>query len=339
MGGAVGDGGSLLDAAGNPVKPSGRLQVFEPKDFPFLHTGHSLVFVIARNGMVWGKRLDEQSARGDLELEVFWPVGEGCLVRMICSDWMTEHKRVSELQNDMTESQKDKIQSILSQKETIQYELGTLMVRPVDYTRLSRYQRTEAECKLTFPQGEPCNIQVIDCSNGDYDWSSSPNLSTWNFYYDDAEADFKFFGTIHQNGNRVAIGSQENPVGCAGIQNVESSFDSGAEKVIKRFFVSKLSGRMFDMSGVKLHGNVKINPSLRIMYGEYDFFEYFGFDDAALVLEEETVSADFPKLYWTLGVAQNKYVRGAMRLASNNPDLFAPSFPESKRIGGIIDTP
>ena len=59
------------DFALGSAAPFGRLQVFEPKDFPYLNTGKSLVFVIARNGMVWGKRLDDQSSKGDIELEVF----------------------------------------------------------------------------------------------------------------------------------------------------------------------------------------------------------------------------------------------------------------------------
>lgn len=323
------------DFTGGSAAPSGRLQVFEPKDFPYLNTGKSLVFVIARNGMVWGKRLDEQSSKGDIELEVFWPREDGCLIKQFCGanegiegPYKTlDGRRV----NKFSMEQIRKIESILSQKETIQYELGTLMVRDPNYKdwrHLPQYQRMKTPCKLDFPLGEPCAIKVVNCSNNPK-WQSSPNLSSWNFYYDDAAIDFKFFSdSIHREGQRLVVGTPENPVRFTDIQNIESSFENYGAVIVKTFFTSRLSEGKFDMSGVKLRGNVKIKPSLRIMYGEYDFFEYFEVDDAVLVLEEEIISAGSPKLSWTLGIAQNKHVREIMRLASNNPGLFAPLIPK-----------
>ncbi|MEK7090330.1 MAG: hypothetical protein AAB930_01965, partial [Patescibacteria group bacterium] len=230
-----------------------------------------------------------------------------------------------------------------SQKEKIQYELGTLMVPSFvtddlnykNWRNSPQYQRVAEKCKLAFPLGYPCAINVVDCTFNHYDWLSVGAFSTWQFRYDGSAADFKFFGTIHKDGDRVVMGTAEEPVSYTDIQNTESSFDNSAAKVVKRFFASRLSGRKFDMSGLRLRSNVKIKPALRIMYGEYDFFEYFEIDDAILVLEEETVSADFPKIWWTLGIAQNKHVREMMRLASNNPDLFKSILPISVRGGGV----
>lgn len=330
-----------VDASG----PSGRLQVFEPKDFPYLNTGKSLVFVIARNGMIWGKRLDKQSSKGDIELEVFWPKEDGCLIRIVIDAKVNVVSNsvplcVLNQRNDFTIEQKRRIESILSQKEIIQYELGTLMVRPfpnldLDWRSISAFHRKTDKCILDFMHGEPCNIKVINCPRSPNEYQSSLNLSSWNFYYDDAAIDFKFFSdSIYKINStckineRLAVGTSENPVRFADIQNIESRFDSNGAVIVKVFFASRLSEKKFDMSSIKLRNNIKIKPSLRIMYGEYDFFEYFDIDDAVLVLEEETISAGLPKLSWTLGIAQNKHVREMMRLASNNSGLFAPLIPK-----------
>lgn len=343
-------GGILSYSFVGTTEPSGRLQIFEPKDFPYLNTGKSLVFVIARNGMVWGKKLDEQSSKGDIELEVFWPRDDGCLVRQWGSmrEWGGEGygSRLGSTPQytlptaiktlNVSVEQNRKIESILSQKEIIQYELGTLMVKPcpprshINCSHLMEYRRVSTEhikCMLQFPVGEPCNIKVVDCSYGKKEQTTT-NVS-WNFYYDNAAIDFKFFsGDMREQDLHLVVGTPENPVGFAAVQNLRGSFYNGSDTVIKTFFASRLSERKFDMSGARLHNDVKINPRLRIMYGEYDFFEYFEVDDAVLVLEEETISAGPPKLFWTLGIAKNKHVREMMRLASNNPDLFAPLIPK-----------
>lgn len=339
----------VTDYAGIPPKeeagnPSGRLQVLEPKDFSYLHTGKSLVFVIARNGHVWGKRLDEQSSKGDIELEVFWPREDGCFLRINTSG--SEPKEVYGMPfilrealinpirtNHLTRSQVDKIELILSQKETIQYELGTLMVRPgidtTDYNfqQALPYRRMDKLVpRLRLFNEEQCNIKVVDCSYDPHGskWQPSRQWS-WKFCYDDALFDFQFYSRDIYDGKKTrVIGTREDPISFRDISKHESEWDSGVTMIVKKFFAARLSGGKFDMSGVRLRSNARINPSLRIMYGEYDFFEYFGIDDAVLVLEEETCSADFPNLYWTLGIAQNKHVREMMRLASNNPDLFKP---------------
>ncbi len=340
--------GTLSDSFVEPAGPSGRLQVFEPKDFPYLNTGKSLVFVIARNGMVWGKYLDRQSSKGDIELEVFWPSEDGCLVRQwgLMREWggegygsklgptgqytlLTARKTLN-----ASVEQDRKIENILSQKDIIQYELGTLMVRPyvtASWNHLPQYQRMTNLSKLNFWLGDPCKIMVVDCS---YDRNKRPDTVafTWKFFYDDLAADFKFLSNnIYDKTQRLFIGSTENPIGHSDIVNYESNFDNGTITEVRRCFAAKLFNKQFDMSGVKLRGNTKVNPCLRIMYGEYDFFEYFKVDDAVLILEEETISANSPKLFWTLGIAQNKLVREMARLASNNPDLFAPLIPKQHR--------
>ena len=318
------------DFDGGSAAPSGRLQVLEPKDFPYLHTRKSLVFVIARNGMVWGKRLDDQSTKGDIEIEVFWPREDGCFLRIFDQKIGYPHNSVNYQREGISKEQARKIELILSRKEEIQYELGTLMVQPwatddSNYEggrRFPQYRRMMVKPQLDFPLGDPCKIKVIDCSYS-YEWQSSENLSSWQFRYDNEAADFKFLSSIYRDGYNL-----EHPISSADIQNIESNLANPDCVIAKTFFAAKLSGRKFDMYDLKLHGDAKINPCLRIMYGEYDFFEYFDIDDAVLILEEETCSLHFPKLFWTLGIAQNKHVREMMRLASNNPDLFAKFFPK-----------
>lgn len=331
--------GKSDDFAGGSAAPSGRLQVFEPKDFPYLNTGKSLVFVIARNGMVWGKRLDKQSSKGDIELEVFWPRKDGCLVRQWTGT--SEYYGVtvqatmqSQLALKMfSREQERKIESILSQKEVIQYELGTLMVRPGTDTTDHNFKQTLPYRRMDKPipllrnfSNEPCNIIVVDCSYN-RDKRLDTVAFTWKFFYDDLAADFKFLSNkIYDKTERLLIGTTENPIELSDIGNYENNFDNGIITEVHRCFAAKLLNKQFDMSVGRLRSNEKINHSLRIMYGEYDFFEYFEVDDAVLVLEEQTFSSSPPKLFWTLGIAQNKFVREMMRLASNNPDLFRPLY-------------
>ena len=337
----------------SPIKapgPSGRLQVLEPKDFPYLHTGKSLVFVIASNGYVFGKRLDEQSGHHDIELEVFWPSERGCLVsRPTGYDMRTMPKYFSKVEsldpflknpNSITTSQREKILSILAQKEIIQYELGTLMVQPfvpfqyTDWRRMPQYQKMTEKCKLDFSMGgEPCNIKVVDCTYGNKSCAIS-GLGIWLLDYDSKNLEFGFFSQTSLNSRKSE--STFAPNVTAGIEDinvwVRGRLD---EQYTTRFYAVRAENKQFNVSEFGSDQNKdRFKPTLKIMYGEHDFFEYFAIDDAVLLLEENFAKKEKTELCWTLGVAQSRHVREMMRLASNNPDLFKPLIPKVYREGG-----
>ncbi len=321
------------------IEPSGRLQILEPKDFPFLHTGKSLVFTIARNGHVWGKRLDNESARGDVELEVFWPVEEGCLIRERSDGQYTTPLTVPEMRSRerFSKEQFRKIETILSQKEKIQYELGTLMVRPFvtadpnykDWRHLPQYKRVTTKPKIDFPSGEPRNIKIVDCSYGE---NSSPlsYQGCWQPIYESLPSEFKFTS----RGDMVSRHNKEIFSGLGSVLVGEISRWMKANLVgTTYFYVSRAENKKFNVADWEPCKERRMfKPELKIMYGEQDFFNYFTIDDAALLLEitDFANSNRNSQVSWTLAIAQNKLVREMMRLASNNPDLFDPLFQQDE---------
>lgn len=339
----------------------GQLHVLEPKDVPYLHTGHSLVFTIARNGHVWGKRLDGESSRGDIELEVFWPREDGCLIKLgpFYGDAviplgnnrrfdlfsgpavLQEVLKVELLSQGakekiqlLSQSQQERIRSILSQKEIIQYELGTLMVRPGTDTTDFNYKQTLPYRRMDKPipllrdfNNEPCNIKVVDCSYGETK-SRNSYCGNWtlNEYRDD-QFKFYFLGNIE-----MTTGGDGGHFPVRVHRNMDASEVNRWYFGEKRFYAVQAERGRFDISGWLLcKGEKFIKPELRIMYGEHDFFEYFAVDDAVLMLEMEDAGDPTKGLFWTLGIAQNKHIREMTRLASNNPDLFVPLLSLTRR--------
>ncbi|MBI2446714.1 MAG: hypothetical protein HYV51_02740 [Parcubacteria group bacterium] len=327
---------------GGSAAPSGRLQVFEPKIFPYLHTGKSLVFVIARNGMVWGKRLDDQSSKGDIELEVFWPREDGCFFRVFGQKVSYPYNIANYQRDAISKEQARKIELILSKKEEIQYELGTLMVQPwatndPNYEgghRFPQYRKMTVKPQLDFPLGDPCKIEVVDCSY-------MPDANCWHYEstlpfpirYNDQLVDFEFFTEIIDHESRYNIGTLEHPANFSGAGSMssvwkENSGSLAGSIVSIKTFIAKFSERSFDFSKSEFEDDLIFKKKLRVMYGEVDFFEYFEFDDASLILTYQKINNNLRSLSWILAVAQNKLVREMMRLASNNPYLFAPLIPK-----------
>src|SRR3989338_7934591 len=157
-------------------------ETFEP-----LHTGHSLIFTIAPNGHVWGKKLDEKSGKTDVEVEIFAPAPGGYFLRQVGKNAITSIIEVSAIESlRPTVEQKKKIITILSQKERINYLLGTLMLRSHDIYLVGGYYYRYSDGEsfgrpLINPEELPYTIKVIDCSYGSEPRKSA--LGYWDLVY------------------------------------------------------------------------------------------------------------------------------------------------------------
>lgn len=284
-------------------------ETFEP-----LHTGNSLIFTIAPNGHVWGKKLDNRSGKNDLEITIFAPYPRGVLYRNI-GNVPSIHAPV------MTKEQQKKVQLILDQKERINYLLGTLMLRSHEVSLVGNYHHWDG-CEESFkrpsinPEGLSYAIKVVDCS-----YESIQNrlsrLRHWDLSYDDASFCFHFNAQIH-----LRLGKQDGTI--YQVKDISPNTihypEFGKDFPRIHYFTAQAENRKFDL---RSWSHKTLPPELKIMYGEYDFFDYFEIDDAVLLLEEERISETESNFYWTVGVAQNKLIRNLMRLKSNNPELLA----------------
>lgn len=307
------------DGSGGGIITATLQETFEP-----LHTGHSLIFTIAPNGHVWGKRLDEKSGKNDIEIEIFAPYLRGMLFRKLGMS-PSIHKPT------LTKEQERKINLILGQKERINYLLGTLMLRSHEVSLVGNYHHWDCRRKNSFerpsinPEELPYRVKVVDCSYGNSTLLSS-NLGHWALSYDDASFRFHFYANVELRQEKAGALQQVGNCFDKGVQNLHHypKFDHAFPRF--RYHSLQAENKKFDLIGCESKSPTlaKILPrTLKIMYGEYDFFDYFEVDDAVLLLEEERLSETESNFYWTIGVAKNKLARNLMRLKSNNPELLA----------------
>lgn len=299
-------------------------ETFEP-----LHTGHSLVFTIAPNGHVWGKRLDEKSGKNDVEVEIFAPVRGGYLFQQIKngativsrSDFGTYDSPKFTLEQDK------KITMILSQKERIYYLLGTLILRSHEVSLVGDYHHWDCRWKDAFkrppiinPDKLPYAVKIVDCS---YVPNEYYRISYWNLGYNDFQFEFVF--SPRQTLRCKAGGPLAKPgevLDFSRTRFMTHFKDDVKEYPRVEFFAARAENKKFDLRSWQSPTLAKaFKPDLKIMYGEYDLFDYFEIDDAVLLLEEERTSETESKFYWTIGVAQNKLIRNLARLKSNNDEL------------------
>lgn len=304
--------------AGSGIITATVQETFEP-----LHTGHSLVFTIAPNGHVWGKRLDEKSGKNDVEIEIFAPTHGGYIFRKITSKITTISNFKTDVVREpkLTVEQDRKIKTILSQKEKITYLLGTLMLRSYEVSLVGNYHHwncshRKLEHPAISPEGLHYRVKIVDCSYEPLQNRLS-NLRHWSLSYDDTSFYFQFNAQIpirHEKNH--AYGSLSGSL----INSKTVHYpEFGKDFPRLHYFIAKAENKKFDL---RSWNRKTLPPELKIMYGEHNFFDYFEIDDAVLLLEEERTSETESNFYWTIGVAQNKVVRNLMRLKSNNPELL-----------------
>ena len=168
---------------------SGTITATVEETFEPLHTGHSLIFTIAPNGHVWGKQLDSKSSRNDVEIRIYAPYPGGIICRKR-DEVPSIHKPA------LTVEQERKISLILSQKEKINYLLGTLMLRSHEVSLVGNYYHWDCGRQKNLghptvnPEGLPYMVKVVDCSYGGNIVISS--FGNWDLKYDDSSFRFIF---------------------------------------------------------------------------------------------------------------------------------------------------
>lgn len=318
--------------AGTPPQEIGQSEIsitatLEEK-VSFFHTGVSLVCVIAPNGHVWGKRVNAKSGQRDVELEIFAPQKSGCRIKKGCEGkdvWVSSSIPLNFFTlADSTQEQRKKIQIILSEKEKLQYLLGTLMVTLVENladSPMGRYARRTDTPKINVTQSDLAySIKVVDCSEKQQDCEikkSDAPFGYCRFYLSYAQPSFSF--VVHPARAFSVRDGKDWPDShtprCEGywLPKGPSPFPR-----VELYVIQAAHGR-FDMSSASACKDRKlIQPSIRIMYGEYDFFDYFDIDDAALILQEERTSEEHSKLHWTLGIAKSEVWSNLQRIQSNH---------------------
>jgi hypothetical protein len=269
-------------------------ETFEP-----LHTGKSLVFTIAPNGHVWGKRLDVKSHGGDLELEIFAPYETMCFAKLL--RWADGKVRLDKAltSEHITNEQKKKVYMILAQKEQIEKMLPNLFLyrsynMPCDFKR-----EPESRTLLEWPQ-IAVSIKVIREPFGLSFERSAAGL--FGFQYDGqftlvAEKHMRFCREVHRVGQEIHA-------------RYANSIEVGSFQIST--FVAR-NGMFHQLSGSGIGRRI-----WRVMDGEHNIFDRYDIDDALLLLEYEKESH---MSHWTLVPVQDMELREMVRKLSNNPSL------------------
>lgn len=305
--------------------------VREEKIEPLI-TEDSLIFTIAANGKTWPKRLDESSAKSDIELQIYSPVLDGCLVREMAKPKIPNAYYVPLSDqtnwNLLTVEQQKKTNAILAQKERINYLLGTLMVpyplelgggygkREPDYTKVK--VGPENFGHLDHVKGNNYSVRVLDCS---YGGRENCTLRGWlhRLWYDVQSFSF----TARTQGSDLVDSIDVLKL----IRERICGDNLRIDYPRTHLYAFVAQNKVFDTSVLTKNEKHRLNlpitkDSLTIMYGELNIFDAFSIDDALLIHEEFRHSdTEKSQPYWTLCIAQNQMVGNLLRLRSNNPSL------------------
>ncbi len=294
-------------------------ETFEP-----LHTGKSLVLTIAPNGKVWGKRLDEESTKRDVEIEIFAPVAGGYQLHR--KGKSGREPILPGFERELTVEQQKKIKMIFSQEDEIYYLLGTLQVGQLDSLSSSHFRRPSSVDNIYVL---PCRGSYSVYTVGVGENSAESKSGLHRISYDDYQCVFNFEST------KNSVADMEACKHCGGAWNSRNDWWDGSachlphnqQNGFPRFqcFSGQAKNGIFNLRYSSTGEAIRFfQKSLRVMFKEHNFFDLFAVDDAVLLLEEERMSEGTSTFHWTLAIVQNKLARNLVRLSSNNPDLFRP---------------
>lgn len=297
-------------------------------EVPFYRTKRSLICTISKNGHVWGKRLDKDSKKGDIELEIFAPYETACFVRRHPSEINQPPRYPNRLDSQLygtpprageefTVNQKLTIANIFAQKKKIDDQLKTLMLSNL-HQWLARNMYGDLgsnQPNLGVPENAYNHIKILDCTNRS-DRSCMPNPHShreqFKITYNDATFSFlltpissgPFFREheTHETGEYIPWDGPSCTPDELGAFNLHKELNPGK----MYFHASVAKGGEFNLSTFP-----KEAQKYRIQYGEFDLFEYARIDEALLFLE--VISPFVPgkplQFYWTLALAKNKKYR------------------------------
>lgn len=310
-----------------------------PEENPFLHTGRGLICVIAPDDKVFGKRLDKNSRKGDVELEILAPFESACFVRWSCGPRYTLNQVLPEdsfikdvlpdFTPDLTARQRNKIRELLDQKEQINSLLNTLMLPPgclgIPPTFFRRWTGNRDNPTIILPDGFYQKTNVVPMiyeQNGKRTVAEPSSLHTIEVAYDEEKCSFRITyvqKTYHTTGiipPPLLPDEQSLEQFIGWLHNARAIWTDDTSHM--DFPHKKIYGARAE------NGTFWVNPAfpkkrIHILYGEHDLFEYLDIDEAALVLEEDWEAPNIHKSYWTLFVVQNRHLRKELpRILSNN---------------------
>ncbi|MBI2121700.1 MAG: hypothetical protein HYT98_01125 [Candidatus Sungbacteria bacterium] len=311
-----------------------------PEDIPMLKTDRSLVCLIDASGHVLAKRLDKESRRRDIEIEIFAPFTSAILVRGIVQGSVVESllENVTEIGENpatsltslivLTKRQRERINEILASLDRGKFPLNTLHIKQT--SELNQYQR-RTEFFTTKPR-----IKIPDCDRTvelnwftDRDAELKTKLLGAKIKYEWHEGSFKIEDVPDHDILLSYRDNQKRPFSYypsmfnAGLMSTyrwyesEDAVNSGFPYILP--YAVEPRDRSFDMPKTDAYKRGIIPATLRVLYGEYELFEYFEIDDALLFLEEKRVNASGSELYWHLVVIYNSELREKIsRVISNN---------------------
>lgn len=296
---------------------------------PFAHGDDgSLHCVIASNGHVWGKFLDGESGRKDVELAVYAPTRDGYLWRTNIyrnNHWFDAASSV-EFKDYLTKSQQEKIALIMRQESDLAKLLGCVHLPPA-ISSIGDYWREENRNRaphFSLYLGGSHSGKAIDCSFmrqcDDESYHSFFKIS-----YDDIACAFLIKAGEHTLTFRSSeeFGQWTANVSTVSHRCAEIATSRG-EALQFEFCAAQANKKTFDFYWTTLYKK-ELSPRMRsVLYRGFNIFDFFAIDDA-LLLAEAIVSGEQMTIGWTVAVAQNKHVRHLRRLCSNNPDLLLPA--------------
>lgn len=289
---------------------------------PFAHGDDgSLHCVIAPNGHVWGKSLDGESGKKDMELAVYAPTSNGYLWRTkayMNNQWL-DATSYRGLRDFLTKTQQEKIQLIMSQQDTLAKLIGCVHLGP-QISLIGNYWREENRDRAPlFLPNYSFSSKVVDCSfTGQRDDESC--YSFFKISYDDIACAFLLRADEHALVFRSSEELNRWTKEVAGSRCVKIATARG--KTLRfEFCAAQANEKAFNFYLTELHKKEFVPQKLHVLYKGYNIFDFFAIDDA-LLLAEAYMSDEQMTIAWTIAVAQNQHIRHMRRLCSNNLDLL-----------------
>lgn len=296
---------------------------------PFIYGDDgSLHCVIASNGYVWGKCLDGESGRKDVELAIYAPVNNGYIWRKAnMSGLWCDVKNETVLRDCLTQTQRAKIEIIMSQQSTLTKLLGCIHLHPTtpfigNYWREKNFNRALRFTDLPYWSVVGGFAQLIDCSFA----GQSDDKSYYSFFkisYDDIACAFLLRADEHALAFRSSEELSELAANAPTISRRCAEIATSQGKPLQfEFCAAQANRKAFDFHGTTLCKKGYIPRMRYVLYKGYNIFDFFAIDDALLLAETHTTEDGQMTIAWTVAIAQNQHVRHMRRLSLNNPDLL-----------------
>lgn len=298
--------------------------VIQPTEkIPFVYGDDgSLHCVIAPNGHVWGKFLDGESEKKDVELAIYTPARGGYLWRTksyMAGHWLGAASMTEGIGDRVAKTQYKKIEIIISQQSVLEKLLGCFHLHS-SASLIGNYWRKENRDRNPrfVLYGVPFNTKFVDCSFE----KQRDSISYHGFFeirYDDVACAFFCKAGEHT----LAFRSSDEFSGWAlAATEQERMKRPNSDKVSWIFDAAQAHNKAFDCYRTDLCKKEFIPHIMHALFNGYNIFDFFAIDDVLLIAEARMLDGQ-TTITWTVAVAQNQHVRQLERLRSNNPDLLA----------------